>query len=325
MIKNAILNFIYALKIHRLFIDDDRVIVLLLHKLSYKNETKSETEKRLYKWFRWLKRNNKILSFQEFNYYVENKIKFPKNSVLLTIDDAYKEVYDFRYIFQDLDLPVLLFACIGWAENNNSLEYFSLERIIEILHHFEDKEIELVIRSERYKLNQFTKDNLIDLLISNDFEMKELNKIWNQLIDKSQIKISSNYCNWQQLIVLKNQGFHIGSHSATHVNFSKISKKRLVFEIEKSQKIFAHKNLHVDNFAYPYGTKDVITEDSQELIKNSNYKYSFSTEVNQFDIHNNSLQIPRVTIPDNRMSFISFKARVNGAQFPIQKILKTFK
>ena len=60
-----------------------------------------------------------------------------------------------------------------------------------------------------------------------------------------------------ELLQMQNAGNEIGSHSASHVDFTKLSETQIRQECSESKATLQSYGLNVNNFAYPYGTGDL--------------------------------------------------------------------
>jgi hypothetical protein len=81
------------------------------------------------------------------------------------------------------------------------------------------------------------------------------------------------------------------------------NKEQVEFELENSEKILNEWGLEINSsFAYPNGSyNDKIID----TIKESNYKYAFTTQPQFVDLSKNEFKykIPRICIPDNLGKF----------------------
>jgi peptidoglycan/xylan/chitin deacetylase (PgdA/CDA1 family) len=60
-----------------------------------------------------------------------------------------------------------------------------------------------------------------------------------------------------ELLQMQNAGNEIGSHSASHVDFTKLTETQIRQECSESKATLQSYGLTVNNFAYPYGTGDL--------------------------------------------------------------------
>ena len=95
----------------------------------------------------------------------------------------------------------------------------------------------------------------------------------------------------------------IGSHSVNHPLLSNCNNEQVKFELENSKKILNDWKLEINSsFAYPNGSYNNKTIN---IIKESNYKYAFTTEPQFIDLSKNEFnyELPRICIPDNLGKF----------------------
>lgn len=94
--------------------------------------------------------------------------------------------------------------------------------------------------------------------------------------------------------LLMSYGWTIGSHSATHADFSALSHAELAFEIAGSKKALEQKlGSRIDYFAYPKGVYDARILDA---VKNAGYKAAFSTEPGCILASSERWHLPRTVI-----------------------------
>lgn len=70
---------------------------------------------------------------------------------------------------------------------------------------------------------------------------------------------STNFMNPEQIRVLYEAGWEIGSHSISHVDLTKRQDRQEAEIIESRQKLQMLLNIPIDSFAYPYGAYDDLS------------------------------------------------------------------
>lgn len=119
--------------------------------------------------------------------------------------------------------------------------------------------------------------------------------------------------NWDELKVLKEKGYEIGSHTISHLNLAKLDPEQLKYEIEGSKEVIEEKlGTQVDSFAFPYGKSEHFTGKALNLIKKSGYTLACTTNgykgvnVKQLDL------FPLRRTPINGMKLAELQERLNG-------------
>lgn len=106
-----------------------------------------EFEKQL----KYLKKHHyKTLTLDEFYNYKQNKKKFPRKSVLITMDDGYQSNYDLAFpLLKKYNMNATVF-CIGKLVNDNTDGYMSLQTIKNL----KDEYPNIEIASHTYSLHE---------------------------------------------------------------------------------------------------------------------------------------------------------------------------
>ena len=77
---------------------------------------------------------------------------------------------------------------------------------------------------------------------------------------------------WQHLREMRSAGFHIGSHSVTHIDCASEPKERVTSELSQSlEDLRRELGLKQVIFAYPYGGRRHMTPERLELVKGAGY------------------------------------------------------
>ena len=144
-----------------------------------------------------------------------------------------------------------------------------------------------ILKKYNFKATSFFVTNLIGQ--NNSWDVKKKSYIKKEIMNPSDIHqwISS--------------GMHIGSHSHNHVDLTKISEEKLLYELEFSKKFLEDKFDNKNNiFCYPYGK---VNENVHYHTKKF-YSKAVTTNRSRYSLkrHNTHL-IPRIDMGKNFSSF----------------------
>ena len=144
-----------------------------------------------------------------------------------------------------------------------------------------------ILKKYNFKATSFFVTNLIGQ--NNSWDVKKKSYIKKEIMNPSDILqwISS--------------GMHIGSHSHNHVDLTKISEEKLLYELEFSKKFLEDKFDNKNNiFCYPYGK---VNENVHYHTKKF-YSKAVTTNRSRYNLkrHNTHL-IPRIDMGKNFSSF----------------------
>ena len=144
-----------------------------------------------------------------------------------------------------------------------------------------------ILKKYNFKATSFFVTNLIGK--NNSWDIKKKSYI------KKEIMSPSDILQWIS------SGMHIGSHSHNHVDLTKISEEKLLYELEFSKKFLEDKFDNKNNiFCYPYGK---VNENVHYHTKKF-YSKAVTTNRSRYSLkrHNTHL-IPRIDMGKNFSSF----------------------
>lgn len=144
-----------------------------------------------------------------------------------------------------------------------------------------------ILKKYNFKATSFFVTNLIGQ--NNSWDVKK------KSYKKKEIMNPSDILQWIS------SGMHIGSHSHNHVDLTKISEEKLLYELEFSKKFLEDKFNNKNNiFCYPYGK---VNENVHYHTKKF-YSKAVTTNRSRYSLkrHNTHL-IPRIDMGKNFSSF----------------------
>jgi len=118
---------------------------------------------------------------------------------------------------------------------------------------------------------------------------------------------------WKELDELQKRGHIVGSHSSNHIRLSKdLAADVLRTEIAGSKKHLEDKlGVEIDSFCYPYTEVYAHSTAAARLIRESGYRYAFSTNSAPIHKHTNPLMIHRTGV-DISYSLSRIRLAVSG-------------
>ena len=117
--------------------------------------------------------------------------------------------------------------------------------------------------------------------------------------DFEKINAKLTIMDWKDLEFLTKKDIKIGSHTLSHPFLTKISREDAKKEIEFSKKNLEDKlGIEIDTFCYPYGDYD---EEIVKIVKESGYKYAFTTKEGKFNGFENPYEINRIFVEGNKL------------------------
>jgi len=232
---------------------------------------------------------------------VSNKRDLPKDSVWLTFDDGYKDHCEFV-------APILIKKGIDAAffpvsDSYQSLQILDVNKIHLILALVGSDEnlieiLKLKMKSEGYvkidfdhlwhSTDKFSRHDTEEVIFFKrmlqrdlplDVRSRILNSIFEEIVGKTEREVAIElYMSESELVSLHNQGFTIGSHTASHQWLNSLNYDDQKTEIDKSLKALKRivPNISQWIMCYPYGA---YNEDTLDLLNLNNCALALTTKV----------------------------------------------
>lgn len=308
--------------VQRLFMTpfESQVTSLLFHRFFGPGESVSCGRERIRKMCGWLSQKFTVLNADQFADCLPTQ-EFPERTLLITIDDAHKEVLDVIDVFQEFGISPVVFVPLGWIDSASSQQPEpTLAAMVTLLEHSDDCHWKLefsngvcVDLKSQGRLSGI--DTIVELCANSDGFTAELR---NQLteFDAKSPDLTSEFCTWHELQSLHQMGVSMGSHSVSHCRMAGHSAGRLRYEFEESRRVLIQRFGTCRLFAYPYGTRDVHDAHTEKLLHAAGYDNAFLVHAG-FGLNGNRFALPRVDIPDLELNNRLFRALSVGAQIPL--------
>ena len=223
---------------------------------------------------KFLKKHFNIISLPEAIEREESN-NSPKNSLVLTIDDGFKECYSvIAPILKEEKIPATFYLIEDCIDNRNMMWLHQLEYLQQTLS--EERKND-VIKAFLNKTNNNSKSYSNIPEIAKEWNMKDKDKftdiIWNLSVKESNsewLQQHQPYMSTQQIQELISAGFTIGSHSASHPSCDLLNFYELEDEIIGSCKRISDKlGIEIKYFSYPFGRR-ARREFENRILEESN-------------------------------------------------------
>lgn len=233
-----------------------------------------------------------FINIFDFNNNYKSILASKDNFYLITFDDGLKEQYINGYsILHELNIEGYFFLnAVNFQDKKvtsvhkihllrSIIEPKKLREIIENqvdltflnkekrrshkIYRFDDKASAEVKYILNFHLSEENKENLINELFNNYFNEKDVAR--------------KLYMDNNQVIDLSKKGM-IGNHTFNHKHLGKLNDDELFFEINESKKYLENlTNKNINTISYPYGSKEVFTENIINSSKETGHKFGFTT------------------------------------------------
>jgi len=240
---------------------------------------------------------------EEVIHSIDNQVKIPEKSVLLTFDDAYSDHYN--NVFPILDKYKLQGSFYAPSKAITEHTVLDVNKIHFILASTEDKinlvnELKELVKfyQKEYQLEDFdyyykklaqasrldTKDvifikRLLQVELVEDLRIKIVDTLFEKYIEVSEDAFSRElYMNEEQLKHMLRSGQHIGNHGYNHYWWNSLNEKEMSQELDLSISFLEKIGVDMNNWTacYPYGSYD---DQSIKMLKERGCKLALTTEV----------------------------------------------
>ena len=250
----------------------------------------------------YMQKNYHLISIEEVIYSIDNQVKLPDKSALLTFDDAYSDHYN--VVFPILDkkkiqgsffIPAKVILESSLLDVNKlHLILASVKDKLDLVNHL--KEL-ISIYKKKYQLEDFdyyykklaqksqfdSKDvvfikRLLQFELVEELRINIINTLFEKYISESEEFLSKElYMNEDQLKHMLSSGQHIGNHGYNHYWWSSLKKEEIRKELDLSISFLEKLGIDMNNWtaAYPYGSYD---DQSIEMLKKRGCKMALTTE-----------------------------------------------
>lgn len=239
--------------------------------------------------------------------------------LLVTVDDAKRDILDVIDIFDAAGIPVLQFICAGWTSQASGVpdEPHLLPRIVTTLHFYRGQADWIRFGGTEHLLNHDGNAGLIDALLATG-EQAARTQGWERLVQLDADNTPpARICAWDELRDLQAGGMTIGCHSVSHPPIARCSTVRQDFEITAAKALVEAELGPTRYFAYPFGIPKSHDAGTRTLLSRAGFEAGFTTEQIFAPPGTDRLVLPRITLPDIALDDAQFQARIRGGCIPL--------
>ena len=239
----------------------------------------SECEKNGYvskQHFEWqlqtIKRHSTPVSLIDLATAYENKKPVPKNAVVITIDDGYKNVYDYAFpLLKKYQIPATFFVTTNFIDQT---DWLWPDKVKWLLNNTNTKETHIEFDGFRTELC-FGALNHLCLNLENAKKLRFIEHLAKQLDVTLPVNTPSEFaaCTWQELKEMQSNGIEVGSHTLSHPSLGQVSVDQAHLEIEQSLAVI-NSNLGdvARTFCYPNGQPTDYNASILKIVEAAGYK-----------------------------------------------------
>ena len=263
---------------------------------------------------RFIKKHFKVISLHEFLTCVQEDSKLPPNCLILSFDDAYKELSQNALpVLKKHQLPAILFVPTAAIDEEST---FWWDAVYSFLKNAQPGDFDQKLSNdpviqpylERFEkvIAQLPEErdhsicDLIESLQSVNAEIRE------RVLDYFQTFYQNSplhndtlpgVLKWSELKKISDSVFEIGSHTGNHQFLTSISEKDVKNELEHSKEVLEnHLNKEVSCFSYPGGK---YNEKTAQLVGEAGYACAFTSDQGLNSLNGNLYKLKRINISDD--------------------------
>ncbi len=225
--------------------------------------------------------------------------------IVLTLDDGYKDNFTHAYpIIQKLNVPIAIYVTTAFPDKTARLWWYVLEDLI--LHHDT-----ITLSTGKSYPSGTTEEKIATFLALRSeiltFKPHQFSDKLDELLGNYPLNWAENcerLCmTWEEIIALANDPLvTIGGHTQNHFAFNALSSEEILEEIQyANEAIYARTGKKITHFAYPFGSREEVSEDKFALVKTLGFKTVTTTRKgNIFPQHAHHLEcLPRVMLMED--------------------------
>lgn len=301
----------------------------MYHRFGYRNGLRRLDISIFEEQIKILRKKFNILSLKELCASLTNETPLPPDTVILTIDDGYKDFYVYAFpILQKYSVPATIYVTTDFIDNKiwlwpDVIEFILNKTQCDVFSIVTNGKVEQFnLKNEQSRLQTWSDVADYCLTLSNSDKNAFLNQLavdLNVLVPGIPVE-EYKPLSWEQIIEMKKHGIEIGSHTCTHPRLVMLDDAKLRYEIEGSKKrIEDMTDDTVDSFCYPHGTKMDFNDDIKRMVRNAGYKNAI-VAFSDSNITTDLFELRRYSIGRD---MLQFKKKIYGVEFLSDKIKKT--
>lgn len=265
----------------------------------------------------YLIKHYQVLSLDDFVSALEAN-NLPENAVCLTFDDGYKHLEtQLLPVIQHFEIPATVFLTTDFLDNKRSAWWENLRvaifnsPLIKIA--FQGKNYPIRTKSQKWQTLKIIQKALKSYSGSErEKKVSELRKILKTPDYYFGIQYPNPFLTSGQINKLVKNGITIGAHTKSHPILSQVDQRTAREEICGSRRILEERfNSAVHFFSYPNGNPDDFSEDTIEILKDSQFKAAVTLIPGKSGPGDNLFRLKRIEI-DEFDSLSVFATKLSG-------------
>ncbi len=313
MLKTNILNFLVKTNAFAALRYKNRtcVPILMYHRFSQQDTPFSTSKSVLENHLKYLTKHYKVISFQQLTDIIINGEPLQHNSLVITIDDGYKDVFDIAFpILKKFGVPATVFVVTDFLDKKiwiwtDKARYLLINtKLDSLIFNIASKSFSIKLGDKTSRVNYAAKINSELKKLSTedrDLNIEKLANILNVKLPDLPDESFSSFT-WDNAREMENNGVSVESHTVSHPILTNVSDEVLKNELFESKfRVQTELQKEADIFCYPNGN---CSPREFLAVENTGYKSAVSTELRLSKANDNIFSLPRVDCDSNMNRFI---------------------
>ena len=261
-----------------------------------------------------------VISMRDMHNWLTEKRPLPKNPLLITFDDGYRDNLEFAFpILQQYGFPATIFLATNYIGNNKP---FFWDLIAYCFHHTAKTNVDLPLMGQQTWTTKAERTRVMNRWLSKlkTIPNAEKDTAVQQLPTQLEVTVPENAFDnicltWDEVRLMAKSGITFGGHTQNHPILTRLSIEEAHTEIAGSQaRIKAELDGDVTSFAYPNGQSTDFNQELMDSLRSCGYSMAFTLvpgPTKPQEVFDNPYAIRRIFI-GNRDTLPRFAAKVMG-------------
>ncbi|HEU0046386.1 MAG TPA: polysaccharide deacetylase family protein [Nitrososphaera sp.] len=228
--------------------------------------------------------NYTLVDLAELIRQLERGKSIPKNAVVLTFDDGYRDNYELAFpVLRRYQIPATIFLTTAFVSEQDILWN---DKVCFALKHTKCTEMTVNCDGERHFWLHTIEQRLAaakEMLwylfhIAHTHKLAFIDQLLTQLDIHDFGELWESMLTWGQIRHMKQNGVNFGAHTVTHPVLSRLPLEQAREEVQRSKRDIEREiDGPVDLFAYPVGRPLDFNEDLKTLVRELGFKAAVTT------------------------------------------------
>ena len=245
--------------------------------------------------FEWqlkqIKKNFNPITLIELAQLINSHQKVPANTIVITIDDGYKNFYDVAFpLLKKYQIPATFFVTSGFIDGDLWLWPDQLKWLLKNKKNNHEKFtlLNTTFSSLTDKQKNWQQINDFCLSISDEEKYQAIGELASILDVDLPTKAPEQFapCTWQQLTEMQKWGVEIGGHTVTHPSLGQVTIDKAEYEIKQSLLIMNQQLGERDrSFCYPNGQPTDYNDEIKAVVENAGYQCAVTAFSDSYEMN----------------------------------------